>query len=600
MMSRAGRALRTMGPMKRWLDWRRWTVYVHRWLGIAGGVLFVAWFVSGVVMMYARMPGLANEERLARAPALDLAGVTLTPLEAARAAGLAPDGRAPAELTRTADGSTAPRPAGIRVDRVRIGMHGNRTVYRFGAFRSEKIVFADTGEVLTHVGRAEAEALVRPYAPGYDGPFHYDGYLTEPDQWTLQARGQMPMHRFALDDADDTRLYVSSLTGEVVLRTTWSERFWGYLGPVTHWIYFTPLRKRGSVWLEVIIWSSLLGCVMCLTGLIWGVWRYSPIRRFRLRSRSAPVPSPYVGLMKWHHYAGLFFGVITFTWTYSGLLSVGPFDWFQSPGVSREQREVFRGGPLRVDRLTLNDLRAAAAEIERAFGAAGSLKELEVVQVRGEPYWLGYRAPSNEEAAQWMQVGLMPRAPRPMLERRYVSARRPKTGAFAAFEERHLGDESLVELARAAMPGVPVQDAVWLHEFDDHYYDARGTRSLPVLRVRYRDPDATWLYLDPARGGIALRTDETRRLQRWLYQGLHSLDFPFLYYERPLWDVVVIVLSIGGTMVSAATLVPAWRRLRRHAANLGWKRRRAGVFRQRPHSPGGEQRGVDGPVHLSR
>ena len=246
MMSRAGRALRTMGPMKRWLDWRRWTVYVHRWLGIAGGVLFVAWFVSGVVMMYARMPGLANEERLARAPALDLAGVTLTPLEAARAAGLAPDGRAPAELTRTADGSTAPNPAGIRVDRVRIGMHGNRTVYRFGAFRSEKIVFADTGEVLTHVGRAEAEALVRPYAPGYDGPFHYDGYLTEPDQWTLQARGQMPMHRFALDDADDTRLYVSSLTGEVVLRTTSSERFWGYLGPVTHWIYFTPLRKRGS------------------------------------------------------------------------------------------------------------------------------------------------------------------------------------------------------------------------------------------------------------------------------------------------------------------------------------------------------------------
>ncbi|MCY4511866.1 MAG: hypothetical protein OXG35_33615 [Acidobacteria bacterium] len=211
--------------MKRWLDWRRGTVYVHRWLGIAGGVLFVAWFVSGVVMMYARMPGLANEERLARAPALDLAAVTLTPLEAVRAAGLAHDGSASAELTRTADGSTASRSAGIRVDRVRIGMRGNRTVYRLGTSRSEKIVFADTGEVLTHVGRAEAEALVRRYGPGYDGPFHYDGYLTEPDQWTLQARGQMPMHRFALDDADDTRLYVSSLTGDVGLRTTRSERF---------------------------------------------------------------------------------------------------------------------------------------------------------------------------------------------------------------------------------------------------------------------------------------------------------------------------------------------------------------------------------------
>ena len=66
----------------RWLDWRRWMVYTHRWLGIVGGVLFVAWFVSGVVMMYARMPGLANEERLARAPALDLSSATVSPIEA--------------------------------------------------------------------------------------------------------------------------------------------------------------------------------------------------------------------------------------------------------------------------------------------------------------------------------------------------------------------------------------------------------------------------------------------------------------------------------------------------------------------------------------
>ena len=562
-----------MRSLQRWLDWRRWMVYVHRWLGIAGSVLFVAWFVSGVAMMYARMPGMANEERLARAPALELAGVTVSPLEGARAAGLVGDPGAPDEPLRVAGGNPGPRSADVCVERVRIGMLGDRPVYRFGASRSERIVFADTGELLSYVGRAEAEALARRYAPGYDGPFRYDGYLTEPDQWTLQARGRMPMHRFALDDADDTRLYVSSLTGDVVLRTTWSERFWGYLGPVTHWLYFTPLRRHGAVWLEVIIWSSLLGCVMCLTGLVWGIWRYWPIRRFRLRSRKVPVPSPYVGLMKWHHYAGLFFGVITFTWTYSGLLSVGPFDWFQSPRISREQREVFTGGPLRVDRLTLDNLRAAAAEIEKTFGAVGSVKELDAVQVRGEPYWLGYRAPSTGEAVQWMQVGLMPRAPRPVLERRYVSAERPKTGAFGVFDERRLGGESLADLARAAMPGVPVQDAVWLHEFDDHYYDARGTRSLPVLRIRYEDPDETWLYLDPGRGGIVLRTDDTRRLRRWLYQGLHSLDFPFLYYERPLWDVVVIVLSIGGTVVSATTLVPAWRRLQRHAGRRGRKRR---------------------------
>ena len=68
--------------MAHWFDWRRWLVYTHRWLGIAGGVLFVAWFVSGIVMMYARMPGMANEERLARAPVLDLSVASLSPIEA--------------------------------------------------------------------------------------------------------------------------------------------------------------------------------------------------------------------------------------------------------------------------------------------------------------------------------------------------------------------------------------------------------------------------------------------------------------------------------------------------------------------------------------
>ncbi len=44
--------------------WRRVLVYTHRWLGIAGGLLFVAWFLSGIVLMYAGMPDLPRHERL--------------------------------------------------------------------------------------------------------------------------------------------------------------------------------------------------------------------------------------------------------------------------------------------------------------------------------------------------------------------------------------------------------------------------------------------------------------------------------------------------------------------------------------------------------
>ena len=98
-------------------------VYTHRWLGIVGGVLFVAWFISGVVMMYARMPGLANEERLARAPALDLSTATVSPIEAARAVGLAADSAdALGDLTRPEAETTAQKLAAeISFDRVRVG-----------------------------------------------------------------------------------------------------------------------------------------------------------------------------------------------------------------------------------------------------------------------------------------------------------------------------------------------------------------------------------------------------------------------------------------------------------------------------------------------
>jgi hypothetical protein len=130
----------------------------------------------------------------------------------------------------------------------------------------------------------------------------------------------------------------------------------------------------------------------------------------------------------------------------------------------------------------------------------------------------------------------------------------------------------MTEIARAAMPGVAIQDAVWLDEYDGYYYDLRRARALPVLRVRYADANATWLYLDPEQGGIVQRSGKVSRLRRWLYQGFHSLDFPFLYFRRPLWDIVVVALSVGGTVLSFTTMVPAWRRLRRHwRAATAWR-----------------------------
>ena len=59
---------------------------------------------------------------------------------------------------------------------------------------------------------------------------------------------------------------------------------------------------------------------------------------------------------------------------------------------------------------------------------------------------------------------------------------------------------------------------------------------------------------------------ERNWVSRWLYHGLHSLDFPWLYNYRPLWDIVVITLMFGGTALCVTTLVLTWRVLKRKVA----------------------------------
>jgi hypothetical protein len=465
------------------MDWRRVVIFTHRWLGIGGCLLFLCWFVSGIVMMYARMPALTQAERLARQPPLDTTRVAVTPADAAARHGLTPQ-------------------------RVKVAMLGGRPAYRFLARGRWTAVFADTGERFDAFTKDQALAETARFAREHAATLRYDAHLIEPDQWTLESRALLPMHRVALGDADGTVVYVSDVSGEVAVKTTARERRIAYAGAILHWLYFTPFRKHGPLWTQSIIWLSVAGSVMCLLGLVWGV--YSGIR------------SPYRGWMRWHHYAGLAFGVVSFTWIFSGLLSMDPWDWHPSTAPTRAQAEAFSGGPLRLDRFPID-----ALDRPTAAGRRRLLKEIELTQFRGEP--------------------------------RVIDDNRPGAPIDQAL---------LVETAKAAMPGVGVADAVRLDAYDAYFYDRHDELPLPVLRVRFTDPQRTWFYIDPNRGVILRKEERLSRLNRWLYHGLHSLDFPWLYNRRPLWDIVVILLSLGGMASAVTSLAPAWRRLRRHAQHL--------------------------------
>jgi hypothetical protein len=86
---------------------------------------------------------------------------------------------------------------------------------------------------------------------------------------------------------------------------------------------------------------------------------------------------------------------------------------------------------------------------------------------------------------------------------------------------------------------------------------------LPVLRLKYNDDNTTWLYLTPSHAQL-IKAEANDRRNRWGYYGLHAFDFALLYNNRPLWDIVVLVLLLGCIAMTLTAVAPAWDRLKRH------------------------------------
>jgi hypothetical protein len=183
------------------------------------------------------------------------------------------------------------------------------------------MVFADDGELPGPVDEATVDRVAAAWA-GRPLAEARREQVDEIDQWTVGGlRSQLPLEKYTWPDGQ--QVYVNGRTGEVVQYTTTASRIWAYLGAIPHWLYFTPLRRHQAEWFSFVVWSSLIGTVAALIGVVIAIWMYSPRRRYRYAG--APTSIPYTGWKRWHTVIGLLFGVITVTWTFSGLLSMGPF-----------------------------------------------------------------------------------------------------------------------------------------------------------------------------------------------------------------------------------------------------------------------------------
>jgi uncharacterized iron-regulated membrane protein len=465
---------------------------LHRYLGIAACLLVAMWCVSGIVMMYVAYPSFSPRERIQRLPPLNWEGCCRFE-QALAAAGEQP------------------------IESFEIEMLGDAPVLRFmTAFGAQITLDLATGEQVGRVSEELARRVAQEYSSAPGVPI-----LIARDQWTVSGafNRDRPLYRVPLNDAASTEIYVSSRAGKVVQDTTRTERFWNWPGAVMHWLYPTVLRQHAETWSQVVIWTSLLGIVLTVTGLYLGIKH--------LDTRGSRLSSPYRGLRWWHHILGLVFGLLTFTWLLSGLFSMTPWGLLESEGAFREKR--------RMENISL--------DVQQAIDVARRLAEADmkdIVHVASAPLdgKLFLNVSTRETVARFDAETLAP-AP---LERETIEA-----------------------LAKNLRPDASIASLGWLTEPEAYYYASHnyGEREFPVLRVLFEDEQQTRYYLSARDGSILQKSDSNARWSRWLFEGLHRFDFSATLRQRPLWDVIVLTLMLGVTALALTGVYLSWRHLKR-------------------------------------
>jgi hypothetical protein len=457
---------------------------VHRWLGIALALLMALWTLSGFVMLYVSYPATTAAERAAGLERLDLSACCADPGVPAGAV----------------EGATVEMLLGRPVLR-RIGPEG-------------PVLASLDRSAAPLIGEREAGLIAQAHMRNAFGTA--PTVRVEPvevDQWSLQQRGSAPLYKASFADDRGTVLYVSGASGEVVQDTHRSERFWNWLGAVPHWLYFTALRQDGALWSQVVIWASLLGTFLTLSGIYVGIRMYGRGKR----------KSPFRGIALWHHWTGLIFGLVTLTWVFSGFASMQPWGWLESAGPD-EELQAMAGRPI-----AGSDVQALVAAL--AARPQPGIVSAEAAVQGGKPYAILVRADGSRSRARLPDL-----APAPVT------------------------DANLAAMARLAKPGTAMASQGLIAEGDAYHYDHHSTPAvLPAYRVIYGDAEGTRLYLAPRTGELVDFVDSGSRGFRWWHLALHRLDVNGLR-ERPLWDLVTLPLLTG---VALVCLLGVWMGMRR-------------------------------------
>lgn len=500
-----------MSGGRRAAAWLRLDYLAHRWIGTLLGIVIFSWFGSGIAMVFYPWPLLTDARTLALRPALTPDSGLIGFARARSAAGFEPTGG-------------------------RLLLLGHRPVYEFRRESRggipEALVDARSGTLLSPVPRELAEEAARLLLGGESALVGVD-LLERGDRYMMNGdyAAEFPAWRVRFGDTHHTAVYVNSRGGNpfgVVTRLT---RFTTWTGTVPHWFYFRWLYYRYRLWDGAIIVIASFGGLLGLTGLVWGLSQLVPRRR-----PGGPPLSTQRAISRWHHLAGIGFGVLVITWCLSGVYE----NLGSGSGPRRGQAEAVRGGAIHWDAIRISET-AALARIGTTTG--GTPVAIDLAQFDGRP---GY-------------------------EVRLADGRRAWIDAESGEPRSELAEGAIRQAAaRVAGDPVPVVRTERISEYDDYYYAGHEREApLPAWRITLGDREGSRLYLDPLSGRPLGFVDAASRHSRWGRDALHNLDFRFLARRPSLRHLVLVTLLLGGVFSSGTGLLLAIRRAGRAGRRAG-------------------------------
>lgn len=222
-----------------------WIVWAHKWLGLIVGVQVVMWVASGLFMTAVPIETVRGEHNIAKAEPVPLPATGLLPLSAI----LAGD-----------------------ATRAELVLLNGAPVWRIDREgKPHSLLDARTGAVLSPLDMAAALAIARA---DFAGPTEAIGATMIADRPPIEYRGALPVWQVRFADPEETRLYVSPLTGKVVARRTNTWRVYDFLWS----LHIMDYSGRDDFNHPLVVVASALGLVLSLTGLWIVVVRFRPRR----------------------------------------------------------------------------------------------------------------------------------------------------------------------------------------------------------------------------------------------------------------------------------------------------------------------------------